>query len=689
MSTDISQGETKPAIEKRLILLLATLLLANPIVLFLVFGSALLAAIVTVASVVMIQFSVSSPSRRNLTVFLFNLLALASVGVHSEALLVHGFPEHVIENLYVIKRGYYFNRPLLNQNFRSQEFSVTYRTNGQGFRLGTGQEPSVWVDKVDWLVLGDSFTQGAQVEFEDLYSTRLNARFPDKIVVNAGISGMGVAHEYNYFVDQGQKLSPRLVILQVGSFNDFMNVEAGMASFTDRLMEHSAFARLLLHDWRYGNPAELPLGRWTEPFYPDVQSNRDYNIFFKEGSSRRASDLEAFRQHLVSLNSAVSQSGGALLVALLPTREQVFTESLNEVTSRFGIDHSLLDMRHPNTLLAELAKEVQFELVDLLPAFQRASGDEFFRVDEHLTPHGHSVVAAAIGDYIERKYGPAPAILLSKTFSGDRYPSPSTDGGMLAFQSVRGGTSELFLTSPDFSSIRQLTFDGVDQAHPMLSSDKSRILFTEGSAESHRTKVMLMNVDGSRRISLTPGPEQFGAIATFSPSNLKVVLAEWSLDASGKLTKPQIVVVDLLNGSRRAISKSDREHWRPVFSPDQTHLAYISRIEGQFDVVSYDFATNQEKRLTTTPFDEWDPQFHPDGDHIAYAARKDGNWDLFGIELSSGRVVQMTTTRGDEWDPTFSPDGKLLLFAGKFGFVEAIFSRRIAELLNVRGNHDH
>jgi Tol biopolymer transport system component len=461
-----------------------------------------------------------------------------------------------------------------------------------------------------------------------------------------------------------------------------MNVEAGMSSFTDQLMEHSAFARLLLHDWRYGDPADLPLGRWTEPFYPDAQANRDYNIFFKDGSPRQARDLEVFRENLVALNDAVSKSGGTLLVALLPTREQVVTQSFNEVTSRFGIDHSLLDMRKPNTLLAKLAGEIHFDLIDLLPAFERATGDLFFNVDEHLTPLGHSVIATTIGDYIERQQGPSPAVLLSKTLSGDRYPSPSADGNLVAFQSVRGGTSELFLGSNDLSSAKQLTFDGVDEAHPMLSSDNSRILFTEGAAESHRTKVILMNVDGSRRINLTSKHDQFGAIATFSPSNLRVALAEWSIGSSGQSTNPQIVVVDLLIGNRQVISKPGRESWRPVFSADGKYMAYISKFEDQFDLVLYDVIGEKEKRLTSTPFDEWDPQFSPDGKRLIYAARKDGNWDLFLLDLATGHTERLTSTIGDEWDPVFSPNSGSLFYAGKFGFLEAIFRRRLSASLS-------
>ena len=239
VSPSRAQGTSK--LDRRIILLLATLLLVNPFVLFLLSRSVVLSMAACIVCVGALQLSYRS---RALLVVMFNSLALMSAFVHAEVLLIYGFPSHVIENLYTMENGYYFNRPTLDQRFRSNEFAVSYRTNVQGFRIGAGQEPTHDIAETDWLVLGDSFTQGAQVEFEDLYSTKLNLRFPDKVVVNAGISGMGIAHEYRYFADKGRRLTPSLVILQLGSFNDFMNVEPWPVSVTEHLLTRSALCRL-------------------------------------------------------------------------------------------------------------------------------------------------------------------------------------------------------------------------------------------------------------------------------------------------------------------------------------------------------------------------------------------------------------------------------------------------------------
>ena len=658
--------------EHRIIALFACLLIANPIVVYLMTRQPVLTAALTIGCVLFGQALLTPKIPAVIRAYSFNAVAVLSAFAHAEVLLVYGFPDRVTPNLYEIRDGYYFNTPLLQPQFESDEFSVTYRTNSQGFRIGSGQEPAHSIDRADWLVLGDSFTQGAQVEFEHLYSTRLNVRFPDKIVVNAGISGMGVAQEYEYFVDAGRLLEPSLVILQVGSFNDFMNVSPRRAGLSEWLMTKSAFVRLLLSDLKYRDPSDLPLGRWTEPFYDSEAANRDFNIFYRLSSDTKERDLAQFANYLRRLNAAVVQQGGRFLVVLLPTREQADELSLEEVLTAFRIDSSRIDLRRPNDILLKLAESEGIAFVDLLPAFTSARSKLFFDGDEHLTPEGHALIADTIGDYLEQRDGPSKAAMLSRDLSGDRYPVMSQDGSLVAYQSIREGSSDLFIADPQFRDRRRLTTTRVDESHPMLSKDNRRVLFTEGSAEAMRTEIVIADIDDGRRTVITGDPNVFGAIPVFSPSNIRVAYAEWSFRGSDA-TLPRIAVFDLTTGEKSYLTRTDQESWRPIFSPDERRLAYIAKSNGQFDVYVHDFGTGQATRLTNTEFDEWDPQFTPDGARLVFAAKEDGNWDLFAYDLESRGCERLTKTKGDEWDPSVSSDGRELLFAGRFGSLEAIF----------------
>lgn len=660
-------------VHRRLILMLATLLAINPAILFLLTHSIWISLAAPLASIVILQGLAARPGRALLTAYVFNLLAVASIFAHAEVLFVYGFPDYVVESLYTIEDGYYFNKPLLNETFSTKEYVVQYRTNVQGFRIGQAQDPSHTFTDVDWLVIGDSFTQGAQVDYSELYTTRVNQRFPDKIVVNAGISGLGIGHEFNYYDKKGYQLRPSLVILQLCSFNDFMNVEPALVGFTDRLMTYSAFLRYLLADFKFTNPAALPLGRWTEPFHSDAQANADFNIFYKQTSPVKERDLAAFKRYLTQLRDSVHRNGAQLLVVLIPTKEQVNPKYLEEVTRAFSIDPGQLDMRRPNEVLASLGSELGVDVLDLLPPFLSADENPYYEYDEHLTDAGHRIMADAIAQHFEAS-DDTRIRWLSDGLGPDRYPLISQDGSLITYQSLRDRNMELFVATADLRERRRLTFNDVDESHPTLSQDNSRIMFTEGAPESQRTEVVLMRLDGSERKVLTSEPDVFGAIPTFSRSNLQVTYAEWRYDeGSRRFSLPRIVVRDLYSGQKRYITAEGRDSWRPVFSPDGRQLFYISRSSGQFDIYGYDLQSGIERKLTQTPFDEWDPQVSPDGSRLVYAAKADGNWDLFVTELSTGRAFRLTHTKGDEWDPSFTPDGRSILYAGKFGLTEAMY----------------
>lgn len=659
---------------KRLSLLLASILIANPVILYLLTDSLWITGVVFIVVVALVQGSYTLFRSKLPTVYLINFLAIISVFLHAEIVFENNFSDYVIEDLYTIEDGYYFNKPYLEKRFIDKEYTVDYLTNSQGFRVGYSQHLDETYEEVDWLFIGDSYTQGAQVDFEELYTTQLYRRFPDKIIANVGISGFGVVEEYKFYKNQGSTYKPDIVFLQLCSFNDFMKVYEKSIGFSDYLVHYSDFIRFLLQDIKYQNPAELPLGRWTEPFYPDEKSNRDFNVFYRESSEAKERDLENFEYYLSLLNDEVAKNGAELVVVLLPTKEQIRFKYLEEVINSFEIDPAKLDMTRPNRLVSRVADSLGIELIDLLDVFEESSREVYFSYDEHLNGYGHELLADVIADRILSRGLTSPPTILSTDYAGDRYPMYSPDGQFITYQSFTGGNTELFIADTLFTSIRRLTVNDVDEAHPMISTANDRIIFTEGDQESLMTNVGMANLNGSGRMILTEEEDVFGAIPSFSPDNDRIAYAEWFFDeATQTFTNPQIVVLDLRDGERKDITSPESESWRPFFSADGNRLVYISKVEGQFDLFLYDFETGMEDRLTETPYDEWDPQFSKDGAFVVYAAHADGNWDLFVLKLDTHQRFQLTSTIGDEWDPSFSIDDSKIIYAGEFGIFKGIY----------------
>lgn len=655
-------------------LLVFGVLTINPVVLYLLVDRAWLAIAFTLLSLVALQACYARFGKRLPTVYLVNLLAITGIFTHAELLVRYKFADYVIEDLYWIRDGYYVNRSGLRSHLTDKEFSVDYLTNKDGFRIGYSQQVDVTYDKVDWLFLGDSYTQGAQVNFEDLYTTRLYRRFPDRIVANAGISGWGIPEELSYFQQVGRRYEPEIVFLQVSNFNDFMKVRARSAGVSDRLMQHSQFVRLLLQDFKFENPVRLPLGRWAEPFYPDAESNRRYNVFYTPTGPEKERDLAAYRDYLGRFAAAVRQSGARPVIILLPTKEQIRPAYLDEVVREFGIDPGDLDMQRPNALMRQLVDSLGLDLIDVHDEFRDAVGEPYFDYDEHLTAYGHELVAESVARWIAKAHPSKPPRILSFDYAGDRYPSFLADGHSILFQSFADGNTELFWSDSTFSGPSRITFNEVNESHPTVGFPGDRLAFTVGDAAAGNTEVVLSDLAARIRRTVTDGPDEFGAIPSFSPDGQRLAYAAWTLDrATGRYTTPEIVVCDLTTGAKRPITDGRSEAWRPVFSPDGQSIVYISKVEGQFDLFLQDLASGAVRRLTETPYDEWDPQFSPDGSRVVYAAKASGNWDLFILSLSTGERVQLTLTRGDEWDPMFSPDGGSIVYGGEYGVFRGIY----------------
>lgn len=674
MSNDSLKRENRAL--RSLSIALGILLVLNPFTLYLVGAGLMFSVLTPIAFAVVAVWLDGIKLNSHYLLLGFNLLFVSSLFIHAEVIFTYCFSEYIIDDLYETKGNYYFNRPYLDKTFRDKEFTVRYKTNKQGFRIGVEDDPESTVDMVDWIFLGDSYTQGAQVEYEELYTTKLFEYFPDKVIINAGISGMGLPDEYAYYCNDGKELHPKKVFLQICNFNDFMNVIERKSGFSDYLMQESNLARHILYGFKFANPAELPLGRWTEPFYPEEQSNRDFNVFYKPSSVQKQRDLLKFEAYLLAINDEVKNSGAELVVIQIPTKEQVNYRYFEEVVNSFDIDISNLDMSFPNRFVKEICESNGIKHLDLFDDFTDTVDRLFYDYDEHLNSRGHTVLAASLSRFLNKHDDrPNGAEFLSCLNVGDRYPNVSqNDCQTLSYQSMRDGNMELFIGDKDLRSQKRLTWNNVDEIHPALSPDKSLLAFTEGNQEELTTEIVVMNIDGTDRMYITSDDNLYGAIPSFSHDGTSVTYAEWSYDPSTeRMSNPYLVVVELKSGKKTVVTSDQVESWRPIFSQNDSALYFISKKNGQFDVFVKQLASGQLKNLTNTDYDEWDPTLSSKNDLLVYAGFKFGNWDLFVKDLISGETRQITKTLGDEWDPAFSSCDSSIYYAGVFGLRNGIF----------------
>lgn len=648
--------------------ILYTAVFFNPIVLLILFNSYWIAFLIPLLIAVGGYF-ITNAHKLRLTVWLFNIFAIVGIAINAELVFRQLYSEKSVLNIYEVRGNYYFNKPYLNHRFDDEEFNSRYLTNCQGYRIDFLSNPKNSIKECDWLFLGDSFTQGAQVNYDEMFSSLLYRDFPDKIIVNAGMSGAGLYESLNYLRDEGKRLKPQRIFLQIGAFNDFYNIRSREAGWSEYLMEYSDLYRYLQYNL-LDNPT-LPLGRWTEPFFASQEENANFNIFFEESSDLKKKDREEFESVISQFKDEANKIGAELIILLVPSKEQISEVMLNEVKDIFRIKDSELDMSAPNTLTSEVCSKYNIDLIDLLDSFKSSEKFPFFMRDEHLNTFGHSLIANEVSSYYSgerEKY-----LLFSRGNFNDRYPTVVDEGHGVLFQTQEQELYKIALSDELHNREDVLWSSPKELIHPTKSKDGLWLAFTQGDQDRGETDVVLFNFITGKDWTIN-SKGYHAAIPVFSNDSKLITLPQWKGTES-----PQIAIYDIEKKEViDLIDNNGKECWRPFFAPNDSLIYYIRMGDGnKFSVYSYNLSEKKSEEALTTNYNIWDIAVSPSGKYIAFAGNKDGNWDIFIFDLESKAIKQVTKSIGNEWDPTFGVTDDDLWFAGVFGINNGIYRMRL------------
>lgn len=645
---------------------LVVTILVNPIVLY-VYGISWYLAILIYSAIVLASVLVQKYLPR-VKIFGFNILLFLSLFLHGELVFTKGFPELIYTNLYDQYPTFYWNKPNLKEEIEGPEYKSFYYTNSQGLRIPDFQNPKSKIEQCDWLFIGDSYTQGAQCNMEELYTSRLFQHFPDKIIVNAGVSGFGVPQSYHLLEYLGPRLKPRKVFLQIGSFNDFMFVEESKATFLNYAMQYSNLLRYLVYTIKYPERDVLPLGRWTEPFRPNNKENKLYNIFHVNPSPYQKEQNQRLKAYVSKMDSMASEIGADLSIILFPSKEQISTRHYQEVISFYGLPTDSFDLYRPNKFLEKFLDSLNIPFYDVTDKLKESDELPFFEVDEHFNLLGHQLSADAIAEKMKKRDKLFhESEVLTQLDDPSRYPQIDAQQNMW-FTSIKESYSNIFYCNDSVEhrfSVNQTR----NETHPYLSVESNFLTFTVGNDYDYTTRVYFGSKENRLLAKCITEGNFYGAIPSINNKGSKILFAGWRFSSKfHDKTGTKLFLYDIEQGKIiDSIGSGSDNIWRPIFL-EGSNIAYIKNTTDQYDIYCFNLETRIEKQLTYTKADEWDPIYDSHDSSIVFA-RKSDSWDLF--RSIDGKESQLTFGKGDEWDPFVTKDGKLY-YASKTGFFEVI-----------------
>lgn len=312
-------------------------------------------------------------------------------------------------------------------------------------------------EHADVVAIGDSHTYGNTAKMEDSWPKVLE-RLTGQTVYNMGMGGYG-PNQYFYLLEtKALQLKPRLVICGLYLGDDFENaytITYGLdhwaylrrfpsgevnpdiwaipanpswhKSIRVWLSEHSVVYQLLFHASFIGNLQ----GEVQIKTAPEVNSSATSLIIPEQNileaflpksilarlDQQNPNVLEGMRitfELLKAMNDLCAQNHAKFLVVIIPTKEMVFSDYLENNSSL-----PLSDVLHKLIFNERLALDKTFQVldnsniryVDTLPLLRRSVHQQLYArtaADMHPGKNGYRVIAEAISEYLHQHRTDAP-----------------------------------------------------------------------------------------------------------------------------------------------------------------------------------------------------------------------------------------------------------------------------------------
>ena len=234
---------------------------------------------------------------------------------------------------------------------------------------------------------------------------------------------------------------------------------------------------------------------------------------------------------------------------------------------------------------------------------------------------------------------------------------PGFFGSRIAFTVKRKSGSGIFAMDFDGANVTGVSNNSSTNILPSFSPSGGQIAYTSFMRNNPDLYVGPAGGGRPKKISSQPG---MNTGASWSPDGSKIAV---TLSKDGN---PEIYVINASDGAiltrltnNRAIDTS------PAWSPDGGTIAFVSDRNGGPQIFTVNAGGGGETQVSkngsynTTP--TWSPK---KGKRIiAYTTRAESAYDIVTLDLQTGAMVRVTQNDGSNEEPAFSPNGRVIAFA--------------------------
>ena len=341
-------------------------------------------------------------------------------------LMVRVFTNQGLMNRYAYPKGLYVNNfagadvgvyftPNFKGEFAKGEISGQISINSKGCR--DYEREYEGQGKFRILALGDSFTFGHGVEFEESFltilETSLNLKKDSFEILKCAVPGGNPSHYLKFLKYEGYKYNPDLVMVNFFLGNDVLT------QITNKYENNAPSAKTRLV-WKIKNFLKINSQLYGLLVDRIKGQPRLLNFFVKYGFGlslglSETGGLDIMKKHYSEREEKawdrtfefleeIQKLSKNLLVVALPGREQYKLTLRKSIADRLGYDLNDFDTDVPNKKLGSFLKKQKIYKIDLLNDFEehyKIGGTPLsFQLDPHWNREGHKFVASALFEEI-------------------------------------------------------------------------------------------------------------------------------------------------------------------------------------------------------------------------------------------------------------------------------------------------
>jgi lysophospholipase L1-like esterase len=283
---------------------------------------------------------------------------------------------------------------------------IVLQNNSMGFRdieHHGAQKPAI-------VFLGDSFTWGYEVAFDDMFVNRLREKLPNDEIFNLAHRGYGTDQELLTFKQwpYGDKI--KFVILMF-SENDFLDNNSKSRYSKEKPKYELVDDSLVLTNVPVANDKNWKTRNNAEKEQPSFNEKLKWLIFrshFIHDISFRAKNIKKFKETAVLDNKQtpkIAEDDAYVLTKHIIAELKKETEGRNArlivVATPSKRQFIYKTIHVPYQLRIEkICRDLKIDYLDLSPYFENRYQQLYFRYGMHINKYGNKIIAAAIYDYL-------------------------------------------------------------------------------------------------------------------------------------------------------------------------------------------------------------------------------------------------------------------------------------------------